>query len=197
MTQPMTPREKVELKPCPFCAGKAELERFGNTRVSTIYRCEDCGCQLETGEEFNHGRAWNRRTALASGSGDHAELASAGHIVWWKAGGVSYFPEGENFRLAASCRVEPLVTAASAEALLAENAALRGERDRAKERMHKAIDKARDEEVAAQAAELQATEAERKLAEARTIIDEGLYARTDKFEAMAHTFLSSTEAERG
>lgn len=51
----------VELAACPFCGGKAEIEQFGNTRVSTIYACGECGCRLETGEEFNHGRAWNRR----------------------------------------------------------------------------------------------------------------------------------------
>lgn len=43
-------------------------------------------------------------------------LVNAGHIVWWKAGGVSYYPEGEAFGVSKSCRVEPLVTAASAQA---------------------------------------------------------------------------------
>lgn len=42
----------------------------------------------------------------------------AGHIVWWKAGGVSYYPEGEAFTVSKSCRVEPLVTAASAQAAI-------------------------------------------------------------------------------
>lgn len=47
-------------------------------------------------------------------------LENAGHIVWWKAGGVNYFPEGESFGVSKSCRVEPLVTAASAQARIAE-----------------------------------------------------------------------------
>lgn len=53
-----------ELKPCPFCAGEAEIERVGNARFSTIYACTECGCRLETGEEWDHGAAWNRRAAL-------------------------------------------------------------------------------------------------------------------------------------
>ena len=47
-------------------------------------------------------------------------LVNVGHIVWWKAGGVSYYPEGEAFGVSKSCRVEPLVTAASAQARIAE-----------------------------------------------------------------------------
>jgi len=47
-----------------------------------------------------------------------AGLEDAGHIVWWKAGGVSYYPKGEDFTVSASCRVEPLVTAASAQAAI-------------------------------------------------------------------------------
>lgn len=57
-----------------------------------------------------------------------AGLEDAGHIVWWKAGGVSYYPKGEDFTVSASCRVEPLVTAASAQARIAE---LEAERDAA------------------------------------------------------------------
>ena len=45
-----------------------------------------------------------------------AGLEDAGHIVWWKAGGVDYYPKGESFTVSESCRVEPLVTAASAQA---------------------------------------------------------------------------------
>lgn len=45
-------------------------------------------------------------------------LVNVGHIVWWKAGGVSYYPEGEAFGVSKSCRVEPLVTAASAQAAI-------------------------------------------------------------------------------
>jgi len=47
-----------------------------------------------------------------------AGLENAGHIVWWKAGGFSYHPAGTAFGVSKSCRVEPLVTAASAQAAL-------------------------------------------------------------------------------
>ncbi len=50
-----------ELKPCPFCGGKAEIERFGTSRFSTIYKCGFCSCTLETGETFNHGDQWSER----------------------------------------------------------------------------------------------------------------------------------------
>lgn len=51
-----------ELKACPFCGGEAEIERVGNRRVSTVYQCTNCGCSLETGEEWGHGKGWNTRT---------------------------------------------------------------------------------------------------------------------------------------
>lgn len=55
-----------ELLPCPFCGGAAEIERYGTPSVSTVYRCTECACRLETGEEWNHGADWNRRTAPPS-----------------------------------------------------------------------------------------------------------------------------------
>ncbi len=51
----------MDLKPCPFCGGKATIECKGNNRVSTLYMCLDCGCRLETGETFDHGARWNKR----------------------------------------------------------------------------------------------------------------------------------------
>lgn len=51
------------LKPCPFCGSKAEIERLGTPRQSTIYSCDECGCRLETGEEWAHGTLWNARAA--------------------------------------------------------------------------------------------------------------------------------------
>ena len=49
-----------------------------------------------------------------------AGLETAGHVVWWKAGGVNYYPEGEAFTVSESYRVEPLVTAASAQARIGD-----------------------------------------------------------------------------
>lgn len=49
-----------ELLPCPFCGGKAEIERYGTPRQSTIYNCTECGCRLETGEEWGYTQ-WNKR----------------------------------------------------------------------------------------------------------------------------------------
>lgn len=54
-----------ELKPCPFCGGKANIEQYGNRRMSTIVSCGDCGATLENGEEWGHGRSWNTRADLA------------------------------------------------------------------------------------------------------------------------------------
>ncbi|MBD9511528.1 hypothetical protein IB265_32755 [Ensifer sp. ENS10] len=51
----------VALDPCPFCACEARIERIGDRRQSTIYRCDNCGCSLETGEEWGHGKGWNER----------------------------------------------------------------------------------------------------------------------------------------
>lgn len=56
-----------ELKPCPFCGGKAEIDRHGDRRQSTIYCCTECSCSLETGEEWGHGSDWNRRSGLPPG----------------------------------------------------------------------------------------------------------------------------------
>lgn len=103
MTDEQTPAAGPSLLLCPFCGGEASIERYGNTRVSTIYSCDDCGCQLETGEEF-HGRAWNtRRPHFASpvdsdkpseGNEDRATVvstaspASSSSVVQGDAGGV-------------------------------------------------------------------------------------------------------------
>jgi Lar family restriction alleviation protein len=54
----------IELLPCPFCGGKAEIERAGDHCRSTVYTCTDCGAFLETGEEWNHGQMWNQRANL-------------------------------------------------------------------------------------------------------------------------------------
>lgn len=51
---------KVELLPCPFCGGEAEVERYGTRRQSCIVSCLWCGCRLESNEE-GAGWAWNNR----------------------------------------------------------------------------------------------------------------------------------------
>ena len=53
--------EQIKLLPCPFCGSSAEIERHGDRTRSTIYTCDSCGCTLETGEEWDHGRRWNIR----------------------------------------------------------------------------------------------------------------------------------------
>jgi Lar family restriction alleviation protein len=50
-----------ELKPCPFCGGKAEFERVGTQRESCIVTCEDCGGRHESGDTWDSGSSWNRR----------------------------------------------------------------------------------------------------------------------------------------
>jgi Lar family restriction alleviation protein len=54
----------IELLPCPFCGGEAEIERAGDHHRSTVYTCTYCGASLETGEEWNHGQMWNQRANL-------------------------------------------------------------------------------------------------------------------------------------
>lgn len=53
-----------KLLPCPFCGSSAHIERVGDRRQSTIYQCDNCSCSLETGEEWDHGRDWNRRAEI-------------------------------------------------------------------------------------------------------------------------------------
>ncbi len=52
----------MKLDPCPFCGNaEPEITRYGTPRVSTQYECGWCGCHMETSEEWDHGRDWNRR----------------------------------------------------------------------------------------------------------------------------------------
>lgn len=56
--------DEVKLQPCPFCGGKATIERMGSIRASMIITCEDCGCRLETNEVFGmrpENCQWNYR----------------------------------------------------------------------------------------------------------------------------------------
>lgn len=70
------------LAPCPFCGGEAEIERVGDARKSTIYSCTNCGCSLETGEQFNHGAAWNRRSPPAAVPDGWRRLLLAAKILY-------------------------------------------------------------------------------------------------------------------
>jgi len=183
MTHPLTPRAKVLLKPCPFCGGEAEMFSMSD-RIGV--RCADVMCagshRLPSAGEDSVA-LWNRRTALASGSGDHAELIErvrevAGDCLDAKDGGII---------LGGTVAREH---GADLEALLAEIAALRAKRD------------GMVEEVSRSQARLHAaTEAERKLAEAVGLLTRWLNARGETsgpgtVETLTSTFLSK-EAERG
>ena len=50
-----------KLKPCPFCGGKADVERMGTHRASMIISCTNCGCSLESGETSLEKCNWNDR----------------------------------------------------------------------------------------------------------------------------------------
>lgn len=67
--------DEAKLKPCPFCGGRAVVERKGSARQSHIISCEDCCCRLETGEIWNAGRAWNTRPTPPSDRVEAAEAA--------------------------------------------------------------------------------------------------------------------------
>lgn len=161
----------------------------GKTAIGSWPLTEPAPTTRETADHI--GEANEKVTA------DHAELARLAEAAapYWHAANLAC---GGN--PIAVDLVAPFVGAMSpavCSALLAENAALRADRDRAKERMHKAIDKARDEEIAAQNAELRATEAERKLAEAVGLLKEYVFQiETPELLDEARTFLSK-EAERG
>lgn len=156
MTHPLTPREKVLLA---ICENKGRTS--GDLADAII-------------------------ATLASGSGDHAELARLADMADWMASG----DPGTNgsVLLSASVATEH---AADLKALLAEVAALRGERDTWRQLA---------ENGAAGAVQHidRATEAERKLAEAVGLLlgVDGGAATQDWWRVKVRTFLSK-EAERG
>lgn len=57
-------RMKTELKPCPFCGGKAEVvpySVYGKVK-SYFVNCLKCGCQIrDYTSKQNAEKAWNRR----------------------------------------------------------------------------------------------------------------------------------------
>lgn len=51
-----------DLKPCPFCGGKAEFERYGDRRQSCIVICTNCGARHESSDQgWHNGYSWNSR----------------------------------------------------------------------------------------------------------------------------------------
>lgn len=59
-----------KLEPCPLCNSTDITFKRGNRRVSTKYRCENCGCSLEAGEAWQAPAQWNTRPALSAPSPD-------------------------------------------------------------------------------------------------------------------------------
>ena len=57
----MTSNSADVLLPCPFCGGSDIDFTRGTARHSTIYQCQDCACQLETGETWDAPSRWNTR----------------------------------------------------------------------------------------------------------------------------------------
>lgn len=129
MTHPLTPREKVELKPCPFCGGSPEME-FSEFELHDGFHVVcvgDKNCPLYCSEPYRAqdtekeaAEVWNRRTALASVSGDHAGLRRLAD-------------EAADFGVPA--QVDPAVL----NALLAENAALRAANTEAERKLAEAL----------------------------------------------------------
>lgn len=190
MTPPMTPREKVELKPCPFCGGDAVAgSNFDNDHyVMCGADCDKCGGMVGYMKtEMAAIENWNRRTALASSSGDHAEL-----VLMANAALEIYSDDvlvvGGTRRIHADNII--LYVKNGVDGILAENAALRAERVTLVEQKEGAED-------ALFNALTRATEAERKLAEAvgllRDVVSPGW---TRDAWSKARSFLSK-EAERG
>lgn len=135
MTHPLTPREKVAA----FL--KERDEACGVIDADDAERDESAGLVL---------------TALASGSGDHAELADRlmNVSLRWK--------DADQEREEASRAIT---------ALIAESAALRGELDHVRSLHNRATDRSRHWEIASINADNRATEAERELSEHRITAD--------------------------
>lgn len=54
-----------ELKPCPFCGSRSEIERRGTIRQSMVIACTRCGARVESGDVYGLTHPdeyrWNRR----------------------------------------------------------------------------------------------------------------------------------------
>lgn len=209
MTHPLTPREKVELKPCPFCGGETISTHSQDMTEGPAYfwhKCETCGAETEGDYgEAEAASMWNRRTALASGSGDqssdatnmvdHAGLARLAQTA------IEAVALGDGLPEAALTRFHTAANPATVLALLAKNAALRAKVDSHRQTI--ADDTARMITLGQKAD--RATEAKRKLAEAvghgrklLYLVDGGPSTGTDvhSWAEAARAFLNK-EAERG
>lgn len=217
MTHPRTPREKVALKPCPFCGGNASFDQEHPHYEGRMFvGCDDCCAEGEPLSPHQYSAeeqvaVWNRRTALASGSGDHSGgvtdmIGSGDHaeLARGKACGDrmiatadALMPWLKNYppstRRERAIEAANAAIAASCGPLLAEIAALGSKLDDVSEQCGRWI-AAHDEQSE------RAAEAERKLAEAEAVIRdiaETPYTGSDWPRSRAATHLASKEAERG
>lgn len=62
--------KNIELKPCPFCGGEAEMVTTVSCQTSRAYvRCKECAAKAQTLDDYDHDgsfifsacEAWNRR----------------------------------------------------------------------------------------------------------------------------------------
>ena len=61
MNQPNILAMKTNLKPCPFCGGKAIFrETIFNWEYHNVY-CADCECELESKDKYELIKRWNTR----------------------------------------------------------------------------------------------------------------------------------------
>lgn len=206
MTHPLTPREKVE-----------EIVRTGMNRLAA----SQAGARPVVSASKEADRVTDAvLTALASGSGDHAELARA--IERLLPIGINDTPDyaevsfGECRAQAMTMEPETWLALNQLPALLAENAALRAnEKAAMKEcaewarKAGEAIGKLETSEAAGivEGWQTRATEAERKLAEAVGLLGDVVFVRRDNAGQSAEYMLSevitkartflSKEAERG
>ncbi len=83
--------KNAELLPCPFCGGKAEVERYGSQRQSMIVSCEDCGSRMESGDAHGltlpENYAWNRRAIATAPQDDCVRVPDGWEIKSMKRNG--------------------------------------------------------------------------------------------------------------
>lgn len=186
MTHPLTPREKVARALSPKCWEFYD-RHVDDPRMAAEIKHE-VAPSLDATDAI--------LTALATGSGDHAELARL-------ADDLRKFEHHSVGSLKISMdEVRRIIAVCDAHAaLLAENAALRSERDQIRSLHNRATDRSRHWEIASINADNRATEAGRKLAEAVGLLTRWLNTRGEMsgagtVETATSTFLSK-EDERG